>query len=310
MSLAIQRTGLAACIVLSILALGAGSASAAGLPTSLELTNTHALNGYNALELTVKVNPNGANTKVLVEYREDGLTAKEEAEKVKIPWIERPTHELSGTTVRSYSEEFQIDPAKSYEARIKAKNLFGTTWSTTTVHKISTGVVTSGEKVLTNVPFASSGTAVFAFTYIGYNIDVVCHETSSGFIGNPGGVNDVYKYEMSGCKSYFRGGEEGPCPIKNFSFTLKGPALAVTGTGFIALPSYECAPGDQYQIYPEPFRLVDNGSSSEYSKVRPVSLTATGHLYATNPAEVIIESEWLLSGTYTNTPFKFGSFGL
>jgi hypothetical protein len=301
MFLAIQRIGLAVCVVLSILAVGVDAASAAGKPTSLEVTNGNGLGGYSVMELTVKVNPNGAGTSVAIEYREDG--AKEET-----PWTKGLTHELSGTTIRSYSEEFRVDPGKNYEVRVKAKNLFGTT-ETAIVHKVATAVTTTGGKGLTNVPFASSGVAIFAFTYIGMNINVVCNETSSGSVGSPGGIKDVYKYEMSGCKSYYHGGEEGPCAVKNFSFTLKGPTLAVTGTGFIALPSYECAPGDQWQIYPGSFRVVDNGNPTEYSKVRPISLTATGHLYATNPAEIIIESNWLLSAEYTGTPFKFGLTG-
>lgn len=304
MSSAIRPIGFVACAFLSILALGTGVASAAGKPTSVEITNTHEVNGYTVLELTAKVNPNGAKTSTIIELREDGAEEK-------IPWTKGVTHELSGTTVRSYSEEFQVEPVKNYEARVKATNLFGTTVSTT-AHEVSTHVRTTGEKELKNVPFASEGVATFAFTYASIPINVTCNEYSSGYIGNLGGKEDVYKYSMSGCATYINGEAAPECNVKKFTFTLSGPTLAVGNPKYIPLtPEFEdCAPGGYWQIIPKAFRVVDNGSAAEYSKGRSVSLTASASLYSSNPAEVTIESTWWLSAEYVETPFKIADIGL
>lgn len=299
MLLTIKRLSLAMCVVLSILAVAADGASAAGKPTSVTISNTHELNGYNVIELTAKVNPNGASTAARFETRLKGGTT----------WSIAKEHTLSGTTIRTYSEELSVVPNANYEARVTATNLFGSTSSA--IATVSTRVTTTGEKELVSVPFASSGVISFAFTWISIPISVVCHETSSGVVGTERGIADLYKYQVSGCTTYIHGEEEPGCEVtKNFSFILRGASLAIDSPGYVAIPAYECAPGDQWQIYPGAFRVADNGSSGEYNKVRPMSLTASGHLYSSNPAEITIESEWVLSAGYANTPFKVADIGL
>jgi hypothetical protein len=304
-SSAIRRICLLACVALSILGAGASLASAAGKPTSVEVKNTHELGGYTVLELTAKVNPNGASTSTVIEYREDGAGEA-------TPWTKAVVHNFNGTTLRSYAEELQIDPVKNYEVRVTATNVYGATVSSVG-HGVSTRVRTTSEKELTNVPFGSSGTASFAFTFIGFSFQVICSESMSGRIGNPGGTKDIYKYEISHCITYIDGKHTGACEVSNFTFTLSGPTLAVQNPGFIPLPVAEesCTFGSKYwQIYPEAFRVVDNGSTAEYGKTRSVSLTANAHMGASNPASVTFESNWFLTAEYVGVPFKITSVGL
>jgi hypothetical protein len=298
MSLAVKRICLLASVVLGVLALGAGLASAAGKPTSVAITNTHELNGYTVIELTAKVNPNGASTSTRIEFREAGGGG----------WFEAPVHILSGTTVRSYSEEFQVKPVQNYEARVKAENLYGTTLST--IATVSTRVRATGEKELTNVPFGSEGVANFVWKYAGYNWSVVCNENSWGSVGNAGGKGDIYHYSMFGC-ILFRNGKELPeCKVSNFTFPLGGPTL-YPENGINVIPVLGgCAPGEYWGLAPKPFRVVDNGSAAEYSKERSLTLTADATFGTSNPAEITIESNWYLSGEYTNTPFKIADIGL
>ena len=305
MSPAIRRICLGACVVLSILAAGTGLASAAGKPTSVDIKNTHELGGYTVMELTAKVNPNGASTSTVIEIREDGAGEK-------TAWTKEVTHNFSGTTLRTYSEEIQVNPVKNYEVRVTATNLYGTTVSTIG-HGASTHVRTTGEKELTNVPFGSSGTASFAFKFLSFNFQVICSESVSGHIGNSGGAKDVYKYSMENCITYIGGTHTGACEVSDFTFTLSGPTLAVQSPGYIPLPVAEesCTFGSEaWQIYPEAFRVVDNGSTAEYGKTRSVSLTAGAHLYASNPAVVTFESNWFLTAEYVGVPFKITSAGL
>lgn len=297
MSLTMKRFGLVACIVLSVLALGVGLASAAGKPTSVTITNTHEINGYTVLELTAKVNPNGANTSTRIELREPG------AEK----WTVEPTHVLSGTAMRSYAEEFQVKPVQNYEARVKAENLYGTTESS--IATVSTRVRASGEKELTNAPFASEGVANFVWTYVGWKFNAVCNESSWGSIGNAAGKFDVYHYSMFGCVLFGNGEELPECKISNFTVTLGGPTLHPEN-GINVIPIMGgCAPGEYWGLAPKPFRVVDNGSAAEYGKKRSVSLTAAA-TFGSNPAEITIESNWSLSGELVNTPFKLADVGL
>jgi hypothetical protein len=288
------------CLALGVLASGSGLASAAGKPMSVEISNTHEINGYTVLELTAKVNPNGASTSTVIELREEGSST----------WTAGATHNLSGTTVRSYSEEFQVKPVQNYELRVTAKNLYGTTQSS--IGKDSTRIITTGEKELTNVPAYSEGVANFAFTFAAVDVFVTCPAFSSGRIGNPGGKGDTYKFTMPGCTSYYEGEEDPLCKIKETIFTLAGPTLAVEYVKAIHLiPSYpECAPGGDWQIYPKPFRVVDNGSGVEYGKTRSVTMTAPATLYTGNPAEVTIESTWGLNAEWIGTPFKIATVGL
>jgi hypothetical protein len=295
-SLTVKRISLVACIALGGLALGAGSASAAGKPTSVALTNTHEVNGYTVLELTAKVNPNGASTSARIEYREAG-TEK---------WTEAPAHVLSGTTVRSYSEELYVKPVQNYEARVKATNLYGTTLSSTAT--VSTRVRTTSEKDLTNASYGSEGVASFVWTYVSNQFNAVCNENSWGNIGNAGGKGDIYHYSMFGCILFMNGKEQQQCKISNFTFILSGPTLHPEGNVIPILGG--CAPQEYWGIAPDPFRVVDNGSAAEYGKVRSVSLTATGTYGTSNPAEITIESSWYLSGPFTETPFKIADVGL
>src|SRR6188472_2018286 len=212
MRLAVKQLGLVACVALSVLAAGTGVASAAGKPTSVEISNTHELAGYTVMELTAKVNPNGASTSTTIEFREEGTTT----------WAKGLTHNLSGITVRSYTEELQVTPVKNYEARVKATNLYGTTESVI-AHGVSTRIRTTGEKELTNVPYGSSGIASFAFVYANTPINVVCNETDSGYIGNVSGKGDIYKYTMSGCIVYLNGKRSTECTVSRFTFVLSGP---------------------------------------------------------------------------------------
>lgn len=305
MSPAIRRICLGLCVVLSMMAAATGLASAAGKPTSVEVKNTHELGGYSVLELTVKVNPNGANTATTIEFREDGAGEK-------TPWTKGMTHNFSGTTLRSYTEEIQVNPVKNYEVRVTATNLYGATVSATG-HGASTHIRTTGEKELTNVPIGSSGTANFAFTFLGFNFQVICSESVSGFIGNAAGAKDIYKYSMSNCTTYIDGEHTGACEVGDFTFTLSGPTLAVQSPGYIPLPVAEesCAFGSKFwQIYTDPFRVVDNGSTAEYGKTRSVSLTANARLFTSNPAAVTFESNWFLTAEYVGIPFKITSVGL
>lgn len=300
MLLNIKRTSLLTCIALGILVLGAGLASAAGKPTSVSITSTHEINGYTVVELTAKVNPNGASTSTVIELLEVGAST----------WREGETHTLSGTTVRSYSEEFQVSPGTSYEARVKAKNLYGITESA--IVTFSIGIGTTGGKSLKNVPYGSEGMANFVWKYVGYQYSVTCNESSWGYIGNPGGKGDVYHFSMYGCSLLRDGKSISECKVSNFTTVLEGPTLKVaSATNVIAIPtSPTCgAPGSSFDIAPEPFRVVDNGGA-EYTKNRSFTLTATGVFAGFNPAEITIESTWYLTGAYFNTPFAIGLIGL
>lgn len=296
------RLCLLACVALGCLALGAGSASAAGKPTSLEITNSHEVNGYTVVNLTAKVNPNGAKTTTTLEIREEGVEEK-------VPWTKGATHELSGTAVRSYSEEFQIKPVKNYDVRLKATNLFGTT--ETLIHGVSTHIRTTGEKELTNVPFTSGGVATFAFSYFSTPVVVTCAAGASGYVGNPEGKNDVYKFTLSECLTYINGEAKPKCNVQYTTFTLRGPTLAPDSPYYIALvpKGEDCALEGSWNIVPKPFRVVDNGSAGEYGKSRSVSLTAPANLYFGAAAEITIESTWWLSAEWVNTPFKFADVG-
>jgi hypothetical protein len=300
MSLAIKLVGFLMCAALSILALGTGVASAAGIPTSVSISNTHEVNGYTVMELTAKVNPNGASTATVIELRKEGAPA----------WLEGATHNFSGTTIRSYSEEFQVSPVENYEVRVKAKNLYGPAESTTA--HVSNRIMTTGEKELTNVAFGSTGVASFAMIFALVPINVTCAESSYGSIGNASGTKDIYYYSMYNCITFINGKESPKCKVKDFTFTLSGPTLAVGNPFFIPLrPETEgCALETYWQFYPKAFRVVDNGSATEYGTGRSISLTATGTLYKSNPAEVTIESEWYLSGESVGTPFKIADVGL
>lgn len=302
MSLSVKRICLVVCAALGVFALGTGLAFAAGKPTSVAIANTHELNGYTVLELTAKVNPNGANTSTTIQFREAGSGEG---------WTEGIVHNLSGTTIRSYSEEFQVKPVQNYEARVKATNLFGTTESS--IATVSTRVRTTGEKELTNLPFESEGGATFAWRWSGAQYDVICNEYSWGNIGNPAGKEDIYHYSMSGCVSFKNGKETPECPVSNFTFILGGPTLHVEGSNVISIPGGGCAPGGEYwPIAPKPFRVVDNGSEAEYDNNRSVTLTAIGTAFgfAENPAEITFESNWSTTGEYTGTPFKIADIGL
>jgi hypothetical protein len=297
----VKRFSLVACIVLSVLTLGSSLASAAGKPTSVAITNTHELNGYTVIELTAKVNPNGASTSTVIEIREEGAST----------WTSGETHNLSGTTVRSYSEEFQVKPVQNYEARVTATNLYGTTASS--IANVSTRVRSTGEKELTNVSFGSEGVANFIIRISGITISVICSENSYGAIGNPGGKEDLYHYSMFGCVDFINGKEGVECKVSNFTFTLGGPTLSIKNTPYIPIPVTEgCSfgGGGLWWIAPNPFRVVDNGSNAEYGKTRSVSLTATGVYGTGNPAEVTIESNWYLNGPLIGTPFKIADVGL
>ncbi len=302
MSLVPKRLLLLALSVLSIFALGSGVASAAGKPTSLQIASSHELGGLTRLELVAKVNPNGASTSATIEVSPEGSSI----------WFKGETHTLSGTTVRSYSEELPVNPVANYEVRLTASNLYGTTVSTIG-HGYSTRVWTTGEKELTNVPYGSNGIANFAFTYLSLPVNVECSETSFGRFGNVGGSGDIYNFEMTNCAVYISGTKSSTCKAKNFTFALGGPTLAIQKATFISIPISGTGCGfseGEYQITTGPFRVVDNSSLSEYSKIRSVSLTATGHLFASNPAEVTIESGWFLSKEYASTPFKIADTGL
>jgi hypothetical protein len=296
-SLTLKRFSLVACIALGVLASAVSLASAAGKPTSVAITNTHEISGYTVLELTAKVNPNGANTSAKIELREAGAGS----------WVEAPVHNLSGTTVRSYAEELQVKPVQNYEARVKAENLYGTTESS--IATVSTRVRATGEKELTNVSFGSEGVASFVWKYAGSSWNAVCNENSTGNIGNAAGKGDIYNYSMSGCVLYKNGTELPECKVTNFTFPLGGPTLHPEN-GINVIPVLGgCAPGEYWGLAPKPFRVVDNGSAAEYIINPSVTLTAAA-TFGSNPAEITIESNWHLSGPLTNTPFKIADVGL
>jgi hypothetical protein len=297
MPLAAKRIGLIACVLASMFALGTSLASAAGKPTSVTVSNTHEINGYNVMEFTAKVNPNGANTATYIEISGAGGG-----------WTKGAAHNFSGTTIRTYSEEFRVNPGAKYEVRVTATNLYGSTSST--VANFTALITTTGEKELKELPVSSAGVASFAMTFAGVPIFVTCGESSYGSIGNSGGLGDVLNYSMYNCLTFINGKASPKCNVKDFNFALKGAGFALVGSpGFIPLrPVTEgCALETYWQVYPESFRVVDNGGAEEYGKGRPIVLTAPAKLYKNNPAEVTIESEWFLSAEYMGTPFKFAN---
>lgn len=301
MSLILKRFGLLACLALGVLSLGASSASAAGKPTSVAITNTHELNGYNVIELTAKANPNGASTSAKIEIKTAGATG----------WKELPLHTMSGTTVRSYSEETRVLSLQNYEVRVRASNLYGETFSSiATVSTRVRGEKEEEEKELVGVPFGSEGIANFAWKYAGYQWSVVCNENSWGSVAHVAGAGDIYHYSMSACVLSRNGKVLPECKVSNFTFPLGGPNLKVEN-GINVIPVLGgCAPGEYWGLAPDPFRVVDNGSATEFNKGRSVSLTATAVFGTGNPAEITIESNWYLSAEYIGMPFKIADVGL
>jgi hypothetical protein len=142
----------------------------------------------------------------------------------------------------------------------------------------------------------------------------VCNDTSYGTIGNAQGKNDVYHFELYGCKVYVDGVESTTCkvvekPWKPF-YTLSGPTLAPEA-GKISIPVNEyCASQEGFwQFTTEPFRVVDEGNPAEYTTSRAMNLYAVASMFF-KPAEVSFETTWGLSGAYLGTPFKITDTGI
>lgn len=204
------RLGLCLVSLLGLMSLMSAPALGAGQPTQVSSSMSGSAWGINHGEMFGWANPNGAETTLTLEYREQGAGEFQVAGSGSIG---------SGTKQLGIKRPlYGLKPYAIYELRTKATNAFGTVYGS--IFSINTPYWEISKTSLSHVASINSqGTATFEWTHGGgTKYKLSCQEYGSGSIGGEWGTGTGWSPTLGGC-SFYRG-ETLACKPEGTSFKV------------------------------------------------------------------------------------------